>query len=93
MNAYTRIKSIYNATRTSPGTKAPRNISPALVEPTSNTLGIDISPVASLNSNFLAEPAWSVADASWSASIIKTIDGGIIWPNVPEAAIVPVASD
>ena len=30
---------------------------------------------------------------SWSAKIIRTIDGGIICPNVPEAAMVPVARD
>ena len=46
--AYTKMNNIYTATRTKPGTSAPRNISPALVDPTSNVLGIEISPVAFL---------------------------------------------
>jgi hypothetical protein len=28
----------------------------------------------------------------WSPRITSTIDGGMIWPNVPEDAITPVAS-
>ena len=55
--AYNKINSIYTATSTRPGTKAPKNISPALVDPTSNMLGIDISPVASLCSSLRADPA------------------------------------
>ena len=46
--AKTKINSIYTATKTIPGTRAPKNISPALVDPTSNILGIESSPVASL---------------------------------------------
>ena len=33
-----------------------------------------------------AVPAWSVALESWSARMISTIDGGMIWPSVPAAA-------
>ena len=32
--AYTKTYNIYNPTNTNPGSNAPRNISPALVEPT-----------------------------------------------------------
>ena len=49
------------------------------------------SPVESLNRALRAALAWSVALASWSARMISTIEGGMIWPRVPEAAIVPVA--
>ena len=52
-----RIKTIYNKTKTMPGTKAPKNISPALVEVTSMTDGIERSPVASLYKDFLIELA------------------------------------
>ena len=48
---------MYKPTRINPGTSAPKNISPALVEPTPNTLGMEISPVASLNKDVLADPA------------------------------------
>ena len=37
--------------------------------------------------------ATSVALPSWSAKIIKTIDGGIICPNVPEEQTMPLARD
>jgi hypothetical protein len=40
-----------------------------------------------------AVAAWSVALESWSARMISTIEGGMIWPSVPDALIVPVASD
>ena len=40
-----------------------------------------------------ADDAWSEADDNWSAKIIRTIDGGIICPNVPDAQIVPDAND
>ena len=43
-----RMNSIYRPTRTSPGTSAPRNISPALVETTPNSDGIEKLPVVSL---------------------------------------------
>ena len=36
--------------------------------------------------------AISEALDSWSATIIKTTEGGIICPNVPEAVIIPVAN-
>ncbi len=41
---------MYKATNTSPGTSAPMNMSPALVETTSNSDGMENSPVASLYS-------------------------------------------
>ena len=69
---------MYIPTNNSPGTNAPRNISPADVDPTSNTDGICNSPVESLYNALRAVDAWSVAEASWSARIIKTIDGGMI---------------
>ena len=72
--------------------KAPRNMSPALVEVTANSDGMVTSPVAALCSALRAVSAWSTALASWSARMISTIDGGMIWPRVPEAAMVPVAS-
>ncbi len=75
-----------------PGTKAPRNISPAEVEVTEYSDGIDSSPVAILCSALRAVPAWSTAEASWSARMISTIEGGMICPSVPEAAMAPVAS-
>ena len=90
-NASTKIKSMYIPTSKIPGRKAPKNISPALVEVTSNIEGIDIWPVASLYKALRIVPAWSDAVASWSAKIIRTIEGGIICPKVPDAAIVPVA--
>ena len=37
-------------------------------------------------------PASSLAPCNISAKRIKTIEGGIIWPNVPAAQIVPVAT-
>ena len=46
--AITSIKSIYKATSNKPGIKAPKNISPALVEVTSKTDGIEKSPVEAL---------------------------------------------
>ena len=46
--ASNRIKIIYRATNNKPGTNAPKNISPALVEVTSNTDGIESSPVEAL---------------------------------------------
>ena len=72
--------------------KAPRNISPALVPETSKSDGIDSSPVASLCSALRSVEAWSAAEASWSARMMSTIEGGMICPSVPEAAMVPVAS-
>ena len=72
---------------------APRNMSPAEVEtpriPTASTS----SPVACLVERLGAPclPGRSHED-SWSARMISTIDGGMIWPSVPDAAIVPVAS-
>ena len=65
---------------------------PALVETMSNSEGIDSSPVACLNNALRVVPAWSTELASWSARMISTIDGGMICPSVPEAAMVPVAS-
>ncbi len=53
---------------------------------------MEISPVAALCSALRAFDAWSVAEASWSARMISTIEGGMICPSVPEAAMVPVAS-
>ena len=75
-----------------PGTNAPRNISPALVDATSNSDGMLSSPVASLCSAFRAVDAWSDALASWSARMMSTIEGGMICPSVPDAAMVPDAS-
>ena len=46
--AYTNTYNIYKATNTMPGSNAPKNISPALVEPTLNSPGILNSPVISL---------------------------------------------
>ena len=37
--------------------------------------------------------AWSAALLSWSAKIMSTIEGGMIWPKVPDAQMVPVASE
>ena len=76
----------------SPGMNAPMNMSPALAETTSNSEGMVISPVAALYSALRAVLAMSAAPASWSARMMSTIDGGMIWPSVPEAHIVPVAS-
>ena len=75
-----------------PGKNAPRNMSPALVEIILSSDGMLNCPVACLYSAFRAVAAWSAALASWSAKIIKTIDGGIICPSVPDAQIAPVAS-
>ena len=55
--ANTSMKSMYSKTRTIPGTNAPKNISPALVDVTSITEGIDKSPVASLCRAFRRELA------------------------------------
>ena len=51
-----------------------------------------LDPVPALNSALRRVSAWSVAFDSWSARMIRTIDGGMIWPRVPDALIVPVAS-
>ena len=66
---------------------------PADVDVTSNADGIVNSPVAFLYNACRMADAWSEADPSWSAKIIKTIEGGIICPSVPDAQIVPVARD
>ncbi len=79
-------------TSTSPGSMAPRNISPALVEETPNSEGMASSPVDSRYISLRCVAAWSTALESWSARMISTIEGGMIWPSVPEAAMVPVAS-
>ena len=71
---------------------APMNMSPALAETTSNSEGIVISPVASRYSALRVVLAMSAALASWSARMMSTTDGGMIWPRVPEAQIVPDAS-
>ena len=84
---------IYNPTRTSPGKNAPRNISPALVEETPKSPGILNSPENNLYSDCLIVLATSEALASWSANIIKTIEGGIIWPKVPAEHTIPLARD
>ena len=68
-------------------------MSPADVEVTSKADGMLNSPVASLYAVCLIAEAWSDAEPSWSAKMIKTIDGGIICPRVPDAQIVPEASD
>ena len=52
---------------------------------TLNSEGSEKSPVKFLYSELLELFAISAALESWSAKIIKTIEGGIIWPNVPEA--------
>ena len=39
---------MYNATKTNPGNKAPKNISPALDDPTLNSPGMLNSPVIAL---------------------------------------------
>ena len=57
ISAKIRMNAIYRPTKTSPGTSAPRNISPALVEMMSNSDGIDSSPVASLKNALRAVPA------------------------------------
>ena len=44
----TRMNSMYSPTSTRPGTIAPRNMSPAEVEITENSDGMDSSPVADL---------------------------------------------
>ena len=51
------------------------------------------SPVICLYSDCLIVLATSVALPSWSANIIKTIEGGIICPSVPEEATIPLAKD
>ena len=71
---------------------APMNMSPALAETTSNSDGMVISPVASLYCDLRVVLATSAAPASWSARMMSTTEGGMIWPSVPEAQIVPVAS-
>ena len=68
-------------------------MSPALVEVRSNSVGMVNWPVACLYSVVRSVLAWSVALDSWSARMISTIEGGMIWPRVPEAAMVPVASE
>ena len=46
--ATTSMKIMYVATSTRPGTKAPMNMSPALVETASKPEGMENSPVSSL---------------------------------------------
>ena len=72
--------------------KAPRNMSPALVDTMSKVDGMDISPVASLYKALRSEAAWLAALASWSARMMRTMEGGMICPRVPDAQMVPVAS-
>ena len=83
---------MYNPTSMRPGMKAPMNMSPALAEVMSNSEGMENSPVASLYSALRVVLAWSAALESWSARMIRTMDGGMIWPRVPDAQMVPVAS-
>ena len=71
---------------------APRNMSPALAEVTSNSVGMTKLPVAALYSTWRNVLAWSVALESWSARMMSTTEGGMIWPRVPAAEMVPVAS-
>ena len=68
-------------------------MSPADVDVTSKADGMLNSPVACLNKDWRIADAWSEAEPSWSARMIRTIDGGMICPKVPEAQIVPEASD
>ena len=84
---------MYRDTRTKPGRNAPRNIFPALTESTLNWLGIFNDPVEFLYSAILILSAASEAEASWSDKIINTIEGGIIWPKVPDEHTIPDAKD
>ena len=62
--ANTNMYIIYKHTSTNPGIKAPKNISPADVDVTSNVEGIESSPVVSLWSAFRILEPWSAADAN-----------------------------
>ena len=84
---------MYKDTRTKPGKKAPRNIFPALTDSTLNSLGIFIEPLVFLKSIIRKLSAASDAVANWSDKMINTIEGGIIWPNVPEEHTIPDAKD
>ena len=84
---------MYNDTKTNPGKKAPKNIFPALTESTLYWLGILIDPLVFLKSIILKLSAASDAVAYWSDKIINAIDGGIIWPKVPEAHTIPDARE
>ena len=68
-------------------------MSPALVEVRSNSVGNEAMPVPSLYSAVRMALPWSVALDSWSARMMSTMDGGMIWPRVPEALMVPVARE
>ena len=68
-------------------------MSPALAEVRPNSAGRLEAPVPSLYSALRRVAPWSMALDNWSARMIRTIDGGMIWPSVPDAAMVPVASD
>ena len=63
-NAKTRMYSMYKPTKIIPGINAPRNISPADVDVTSNADGIEISPVVCLCRALRRLDAWSAAEAS-----------------------------
>ena len=67
--------------------KNPTNIKPGKRAPANKSIAVTGSGAKSP----VKRPASSFAPCNISASSIKTIEGAIIWPKLPEAQIVPVA--
>ena len=78
VNATNMIQAMYSPTRTIPGRNAPAKRSM-----TETGSGAKLpSPSC----------AWVLAPCMMSPRITSTMDGGMIWPSVPEAQITPQAS-